>query len=79
MATSLTSLARLYQTRHECQKAELLVKQALKIREKAGMDHPKILPSLEEYSSLLNLMNRNEEAKKLDSRPHAILVATQGE
>jgi len=68
MATSLTGLARLYQAEHEYQKAEPLVKQSLKIPEKTfGMDHPKILPILEEYSFLLKLMNRDEEAKKLDA------------
>ena len=75
MATSLTGLARLYQAKHEYQKAEPLVKQALKIREKTfGMNHRKILPSLEEYFSLLKLMNRDEEAKKLDARSQTILT-----
>ena len=68
MATSLTGRARLYEAKHEYQKAEPLVKQAQKILENAfGMDHPKILPSLGEYSFLLKLMNRDEEAKKLDA------------
>jgi len=75
MATSLTGLARLYQAKQEYQKAEPLVKQALKILEKAfGMDHPEILPSLEEYSTLLKLMNHDEEAKKLDARHQSILT-----
>jgi len=68
MATSLTGRARLYEAKHEYQKAEPLVKQSLKIPEKTfGMDHPKILPILEDYSFLLKLMNRDEEAKKLDA------------
>ncbi|GEM_PF-1264444 len=73
MATSLTGLARVYQAKHEYRKAEPLMKQALTIREKAfGLDHPNILPSLKDYASLLKLMNRNEEAKKLNARRRII-------
>jgi len=69
MATTLTSLAHIYEARQEYQKAEPLVKQALKIREKAfGLDHTGIVPSLEDYSSLLTLMDREEEAKTHDAR-----------
>ena len=51
------------------------MKQAQKILEKTfGMDHPKILPILEEYSSLLKLMNRDLEAKKFDPRRKTILT-----
>jgi len=51
------------------------VKQAQKILENAfGMDHPKILPSLEEYSFLLKLMNRDEEAKRFDARRKTFLT-----
>jgi len=44
-------------------------------REKAfGRKDPKILKSLEDYAALLRLMNREEEAKKLDARRPAILT-----
>ncbi|MDT7041009.1 tetratricopeptide repeat protein [Candidatus Nitronereus thalassa] len=74
MANALTSLAQIYQDRQEYQKAEPLIKQALKIREKAfGMEHPQIASTLEVYGSLMNLMNREEEAGKLHARREAIL------
>ena len=74
MASGLTSLAQIYLDRQEYQRAEPLIKQALKIREKAfGMDHPQIASTLEVYGSLLTLMNREEEARKLHVRREAIL------
>ena len=73
MASGLTSLARVYLARQEYKKAEPLFKQALKIREKAyGRDQPELVSSLEEYSDLLRLMKREEEAKQLDARRRAI-------
>ena len=75
MATTLVGLARVYQARQEYNKAEPLIKQALKIREKAfGVDHPDIAQTLEEYSSLLLLMNREAEAQKLHARRETILA-----
>lgn len=51
------------------------MKQAQKILENAfGMDHPTILPILEDYSFLLKLMNRDEETKKFDARRKTILT-----
>jgi len=45
------------------------VEQALKIREVAfGVDHPRIAPSLEQYAGLLRLVNRIEEAERIDAR-----------
>lgn len=74
MATGLTSLAQIYKVKQEYQRAEPLIKQALKIQEKAfGLDHPQIVSTLKEYSSLLKLMNREEEGKRLDIRREAIL------
>jgi tetratricopeptide (TPR) repeat protein len=79
MATGLMSLAQIYQARQEYQKAEPLIKQALKIREKAfGIDHPQIISTLEVYASLLTLMNREEEAKKLNDRRESILHQRRG-
>ena len=69
MAMSLSSLALVFETRKEYAKALPLVEQALKIREVAfGVDHPRIAPSLEQYAGLLRLVNRIEEAERIDAR-----------
>ncbi len=69
MAKGLTSLAQIFQAKQEYHKAEPLIKQALKIREKAfGVDSQKIVSTLEAYATLLRLMNREEEGRKLDVR-----------
>ena len=69
MAMSLSSLALVFETRKEYTKALPLVEQALKIREAAfGVDHPLIVPSLEQYAGLLRLVNRIEEAERIDAR-----------
>ena len=69
MAMSLSSLALVFETRKEYAKAVPLVEQALKIREAAfGVDHPRIVPSLEQYAGLLRLVNRIEEAERIEAR-----------
>ena len=69
MAMSLSSLALVFETRKEYAKALPLVEQALKIREEAfGVDHPLLVPSLEQYAGLLRLVNRIEEAERIDER-----------
>lgn len=69
MATSLSSLALIFETRKEYAKAVPLVEQALKIREAVfGVDHPLIVPSLEQYAGLLRLVNRTEEAERIEAR-----------
>ncbi len=75
MAKGLTSLAYVFEAKLEYQKAEPLVKQALKVREAAfGKDHPKMVPSLQQYAALLKLMNRQDEARALITREQTILA-----
>ena len=69
MAMSLSSLALVFESRKEYTKAVPLVEQALKIREEAfGIDHPQIVANLEQYAGLLRLLNRIEEAERIDAR-----------
>ena len=69
MAVTLSSLALIFEARKEYAKAVPLVEQALKIREVAfGVEHPRIVPSLEQYAGLLRLLNRREEAERIDDR-----------
>ncbi len=69
MAITLSSLALVFEARKEYTKAVPLVEQALKIREAAfGVEHPRIVPSLEHYAGLLRLLNRREEAERIEAR-----------
>ncbi|MYC26576.1 MAG: tetratricopeptide repeat protein [Nitrospira sp. SB0662_bin_26] len=69
MAITLSSLALLFEARKEYAKAVPLVEQALKVREMAfGVEHPRIVPSLEQYAGLLRLLNRHEEAERIEAR-----------
>ena len=69
MAVTLSSLALIFEARKEYAKAVPLVEQALKVREAAfGVEHPRIVPSLEQYAGLLRLLNRREEAERIDAR-----------
>ena len=69
MAVTLSSLALIFEARKEYEKAVPLVEQALKIREVAfGVEHPRIVPSLEQYAGLLRLLNRREEAERIEAR-----------
>lgn len=69
MAITLSSLALVFETRKEYAKAVPLVEQALKVREVAfGVEHPQIVPSLEQYAGLLRLLNRREEAERIEAR-----------
>ncbi len=69
MAVTLSSLALIFEARQEYAKAVPLVEQALKVREAAfGVEHPRIVPSLEHYAGLLRLLNRREEAERIEAR-----------
>lgn len=69
MAITLSSLALVFEARKEYAKAVPLVEQALKIREAAfGVEHPRIVPSLEQYAGLLRVLNRCEEAERIEAR-----------
>jgi len=73
MAISLSSLASVFESRKEYTKALPLVEQALKIREKAfGVDHPLLVPVLEQYAALLRLLHRTEEAERVDRRKYRL-------
>ncbi len=75
MAMSLSSLALVFEARREYTKAVPLVEQGLRIREEAfGVDHPRIVPSLEHYANLLRFLNRTEEAERIDARRARIPV-----
>ena len=75
MAITLSSLALLFEARKEYAKAVPLVEQALKVREVAfGVEHPRIVPSLEQYAGLLRLLNRHEEAERIDARKARIQI-----
>ena len=75
MAITLSSLALLFEARKEYAKAVPLVEQALKVREVAfGVEHPRIVPSLEQYAGLLRLLNRHEEAERIEARRARIAV-----
>ncbi len=75
MAITLSSLALVFEARQEYAKAVSLVEQALKVREVAfGVEHPRIVPSLEQYAGLLRRLNRREEAERIDARKARIPV-----
>ena len=75
MAVTLSSLAMIFDARKEYAKAVPLVEQALKVREAAfGVEHPRIIPSLEQYAGLLRLLNRREEAEQIDARRARIQI-----
>jgi len=69
MAITLSSLALVFEARKEYAKAVPLVEQALKVREVAfGVEHPQVVPSLEQYAGLLRLLNRHEETERIEAR-----------
>lgn len=75
MAVTLSSLALIFEARKEYAKAVPLVEQALKVREVAyGVEHSRIVPSLEQYAGLLRLLNRREEAERIEARMARISV-----
>ena len=75
MAVTLSSLALIFEARTEYAKAIPLVEQALKIREVAfGVEDPRIVPSLEQYAGLLRVLNRHEEAERIEARKARIQV-----
>ena len=75
MAVTLSSLALVFEARKEYAKAVPLVEQALKVREAAfGVEHPRIVPSLEQYAGLLRLLNRREDAERIEARKARIPV-----
>lgn len=78
-AEALLNLARLYHSKGGSNdKAEKLYQQALAIQEKTlGQNDKRIAATLKDYALLLFLMNRPEEATKLED--HSIAVATGGQ
>ena len=73
VAKSLNNLASLYHAQGRYAEAELLLKRALAISEKAlGAEHPNVAASLENYSALLRETGRGSEAVKLEARARAI-------
>ena len=75
MAITLSSLALIFEARKEYAKAIPLVEQALKVREMTfGVEHPQVVPSLEQYAGLLRVLNRREEAEQIDARRARIPV-----
>ena len=75
MAITLSSLALVFEARKEYAKAVPLVEQALKVREVAfGVEHPQVVPSLEQYAGLLRLLNRHEEAERIAARRARIQI-----
>ena len=58
--------------------AEPLYKRALSIREKTlGKEHPETAVSMEDYSKLLRMMNREDEANKLEAQAKQIREKTK--
>ncbi len=73
MATSLNTLAGLYDNQGRYAEAEPLYQRSLAIREKAlGPEHPDVAQSLENYAALLRNTELNDEAEKLEARAKAI-------
>ena len=73
VATSLNSLALLYEIQGEYALAEPLYKRSLKIVEKAlGPDHPNVATNLNNLAKLYRATNRHKEAKELESRASEI-------
>lgn len=69
VATSLNTLATLYDAQGEYRTAEPLYKRLLAIWEKAlGWDHPNVAISLENRSDLYRKMGKTQEAEKLAAR-----------
>lgn len=73
VATSLNTLASLYQVQGQYAEAEPLFKRSLAIMEKAlGPDHPNVAQSLENIAVLYRATQRDKEAEKLERRAASI-------
>ncbi len=69
LATSLNSLATVYQAQGRYAEAEPLYKRSLAIWEKAlGPEHPHVATALESYAALLRKTGRGDEAAKMEAR-----------
>lgn len=72
-ASTLNTLALLYQSQGRYADAEPLFQRALTINEKAvGPMHPRLAQALENYALLLRNTQRGVEAEKLEARAKAI-------
>ncbi len=72
-ASTLNTLALLYQSQGRYGDAEPLFQRALTINEKAlGPMHPRLAQALENYALLLRDTQRDAEAEKLEARANAI-------
>lgn len=78
-AEALLNLARVYHSKGGSNdKAEKFYRQALAIQEKTlGQNDKRIAATLENYAGLLFLLNRTEEATKLEDRRIAIAIGGQ--
>lgn len=63
------NMAMLYHAWGKYPEAEVFYKRALSIKQRPlGPQHPEVLGILEKYANLLVLLNRDEEARQLESR-----------
>jgi tetratricopeptide (TPR) repeat protein len=75
VATILNNLAALYYDQGRYAEAEPLYNRTLKILEKTlGENHPYFAIALNNYAVLLRKLNRDAEAKEVESRAEAIQV-----
>ena len=73
VATSLNTLASLYQVQGQYAEVEPLFKRSLAIMEKAlGPDHPNVAQGLENIAVLYRATQRDKEAEKLERRAASI-------
>ncbi len=69
MAETLLAIGVLYEHKEQPEIALPLVKRAVAIQEKAwGFSDPRLLPSLEQYHTLLTALNRESEQPDIQSR-----------
>ncbi len=79
VASTITSLAGIYEAEGKYAEAEPLLKRSLTIREKVlGPGAPELAQSLESYAALLRKTERGAEAEKLESRAKSIRATQSG-
>ncbi len=73
LATSLNNLAVLYDAQGHYAQAEPFYQRAITIYEKAlGPEHPDVAATLENYTLMLRVLNRHDEAEKMEARAKGI-------
>lgn len=73
LATTLNNLAVVYEAQDNYSAAEPLYQRALTLLERTlGSDHPNLAATLDNYADLLRKMQRDEEAKTLETRARGI-------